>query len=166
MIMKSKNLPAVGGQKSEMASDHPFYSLQREMNNLFGVFFRGFDITPQRFYSADVVGFMPYVDVKENDEEFVIKAEIPGVDEKDINVILTNDTIVIKGEKKEEKEDKGKTYYYMERSYGLFNRVIPLAVHVEAENAAASFHNGVLKIRIAKKRSDQSKRTKVPIKSA
>lgn len=69
--MKITNPPVVTGQKSEMDSDHSFYSLQREMNNLFDDFFRGFEITPHRFYSADLGGFMPAVDVKENEKEFV-----------------------------------------------------------------------------------------------
>jgi HSP20 family protein len=71
--MKIKNSPAVAGQKSEMDSYHPFYSLQREMNNLFDDFFRGFEITPHRFYSGDLGGFMPAVDVKENEKELVKK---------------------------------------------------------------------------------------------
>jgi HSP20 family protein len=69
-------------------------------------------------------------------------------------------------EKRKRSEDKGKNYYYMERSYGSFNRVIPSNVEVKSENAAASFHNGVLNIRIPKKQNVQTKATKVPIKAA
>ena len=109
---------------------------------------------------------MPSVDVKESEKEFTIRAELPGVDEKDIDVTVTADSVTIKGEKKEEKEDKGKNYYYMERSYGSFNRVIPLATETEAGKAEASFKNGVLNITIPKSASAKAKGTKVPIKAS
>jgi len=106
--------------------DQPFYSLQKEMNNLFDSFFRGFDPAPRGFSGRFSEAFSPSIDVKENDKEFIIKAELPGVEEKDIDVTVTGDSVTIRGEKKEEKEDKDKNYYYMERSYGSFCRVIPL----------------------------------------
>jgi HSP20 family protein len=166
MIMKVKNmLPAVS-RKKQSEDDHPFYSLQREMNSLFDDFFRGFDITPRGFFQRGEVGFTPTVDVEENEKEFIIKAEIPGVDEKEIEVTVTDDIVTIKGEKKEEKEDKGKNYYYMERSYGSFNRVIPLSAETESDKAEASFKNGVLNITIPKSQTAKAKATKVPIKAA
>jgi len=109
---------------------------------------------------------MPSVDVKESDKEFIIRAELPGVEEKDIDVTVTNDAVTIKGEKKEEKEDKGKNYYYMERSYGSFNRVIPLSAETEAGKAEASFKNGVLNITVPKSANSKTKGTKVPIKAS
>ncbi len=145
--MKIKNLlPAVRPGK-EQEIDHPFYSLQREMNSLFDNFFRGFDISPRGFYESDLGGFSPSIDVKENEKEFIIKAEIPGVEENDVEVTVSNDSVTIKGEKKEEKEDKDKNYYYMERSYGSFHRVIPLAAEVESGKAQARFKNGVIDIK-------------------
>lgn len=165
MIMRIKNfLPAM--QRPERRDDdHPFYSLQRQMNSLFDDFFTGFDITPRGFAAGGFGGFMPSIDVKESEKEFTIRAELPGVDEKDIDVTVANDAVTIKGEKKEEKEDKGKNYYYMERSYGSFNRVIPLAAETEAGKAEASFKNGILNITIPKSSSAKAKGTKVPIKT-
>jgi len=79
--------------------DYPFYSLQREMNNLFDTFVKGIDV-PRGFLGDGK--FLPCVDVKETDDKFDIKAELPGVDEKDIEVTVTNDSVTIKGEKKQE----------------------------------------------------------------
>jgi HSP20 family protein len=166
MIMKIKNLlPAV--QKPMGRDDnHPFYSLQSQMNSLFDDFFTGFNGMPRALATGGFGAFSPSVDVKESDKDFTVRAELPGVEEKDIEVTVTNDAVTIKGEKKEEKEDKGKNYYYMERSYGSFNRIIHLATETESGKAEASFKNGVLNITIPKSLAAKAKGTKVPIKSA
>jgi HSP20 family protein len=164
--MKVKNLLPVVGKKNQNEDDHPFYALQRDMNNMFDDFFGGFEMTPRGFFPSGKAGFMPSVDVKESEKEFIIKAELPGVDEKEIEVTVTDDAVTINGEKKEEKEDKGKNYYYMERSYGSFHRVIPLAGEADPGKAEASFKNGVLNITIPKSQTAKAKGTKVPIKAA
>lgn len=164
--MRIRNLlPAV--QRPERSDvDHPFYSLQRQMNSLFDDFFSGFDMVPRSLKTGGFASFIPSVDVKESDKEFTIRAELPGVEEKDIEVTVANDAITIKGEKREEKEDKSKNYYYMERSYGSFNRVIPLSSETDANKAEASFKNGVLNITVPKNQTAKAKGTKVPIKGA
>ncbi|MBN1366202.1 MAG: Hsp20/alpha crystallin family protein [Syntrophaceae bacterium] len=164
--MKVKNLLPDVVRRTKTDIDHPFYSLQREMNSLFDNFFRGFDIAPRGFAAGGLGVFSPSIDVKENEKEFTIKAELPGVDEKDIDVTVTNDAVTIKGEKKEEKEDKNKNYYYMERSYGSFCRVIPLEAEIEAGKAEAKFKNGILDIKIPKNQSAKAKGTKVSIKTS
>ncbi|HDQ04563.1 MAG TPA: Hsp20/alpha crystallin family protein [Deltaproteobacteria bacterium] len=163
--MKIRNLLPVARSNKEQDVDHPFYSLQREMNYLFDNFFRGFDIAPRGLYSSKLGGFTPSVDVKENEKEFIVKAELPGLEEKDVEVTLANDALTIKGEKKEEKEDKDKNYYYMERTYGSFHRVIPLTAEVESEKAQARFKNGVMEIKIPKNQTAQAKGTKITIKT-
>jgi len=162
--MKIKSLLPDVARRAKWEDENPFYFLQREMNNLFDNFFRGFDLAPRKFAGA-FGSFTPSIDVKENDKEYIIKAELPGVDEKDIEVKVTNDAVTIKGEKKEEKEDKDRNYYYMERSYGSFSRVIPLEAEIEAGKAEAHFKNGVLDIKIPKSPSAKTKGTKVPIKA-
>ncbi|MEN6421908.1 MAG: Hsp20/alpha crystallin family protein [Smithella sp.] len=164
--MKVRNLLPDVVRKGRTDIDHPFYSLQREMNSLFDNFFRGFEVAPRRFAAGGMEMFSPSVDVKENEKEFIIKAELPGVEEKDIDVTVTNDSVTIKGEKKEEKEDKDKNYYYMERSYGSFCRVIPLDAEIESGKAEARFKNGILDIKIPKDQSAKAKGTKVSIKTA
>ena len=162
--MKIKSLlPDVVRMRTD--NDHPFYSLQREMNSLFDNFFWGFDVAPRGSAAAGMGMFTPSIDVKENEKEFIIKAELPGVEEKDIEVTVTNDAVTIQGEKKEEKEDKDKNYYYMERSYGSFSRVIPLEAEIESNKAEARFKNGILDIKIPKNQSVKEKGTKVPIKT-
>jgi len=164
--MKINNLLPTTSKKMPGDEDHPFYSLQRQMNTLFDDFFRGLDAAPRGFSTQGFGNFIPTVDVKESEKEFMIKAELPGVEEKDVEVTVTKDAVTIKGEKKEEKEDKDKSYYYMERSYGSFQRVIPLDAETESDKAQASFKNGVLNITVPKSKSVKAKGTKVPIKAA
>ena len=164
--MKIRNLLPAIQRPAGRDDDHPFYSLQSQMNSLFDDFFSGLDVAPRGLAAGGFGAFIPSVDVKESDKDFTIRAELPGVEEKDVEVTVTNDAVTIKGEKKEEKEDKRENYYYMERSYGSFNRVIPLAVETDANKAQASFKNGVLNITIPKSISAKAKGTKVPIKAA
>lgn len=164
--MNIRNLLPAVQRPAGKDDDLSFYSLQRQMNSLFDDFFTGFDVAPRGLASGKFGSFMPSLDVKESDKEFTIRAELPGVEEKDIEVTVTDEAVTIKGEKKEEKEDKGKNYYYMERSYGSFNRVIPLSTETDANKAEAGFKNGVLNITIPKSQSAKAKGTKVPIKAA
>lgn len=108
--------------------------------------------------------FTPHVDVSENDKEIRISAELPGMNEKDIDITLNHDSLTIKGEKKEEKEDKGKDYYRMERSYGSFFRTIPLHVEVESDKAAASYKKGVLTVKIPKSPKAIEEKKKISVK--
>jgi len=120
----------------------PFSLLRQEMNRLFDGFDRGFLTEP---FEGRLDSFRPRVDVSETDKEIRIAAELPGMDEKDIEVSVNKDAVTIKGEKKEEKEDKGKAYYHMERSYGSF-----LRTRVLYRNRPVSFlsmKRGVLRYR-------------------
>ncbi len=141
---------------------NPFTLLRREMDSLFDNFFQGFDVEP---LESRMGVFSPKVDVTENDKEINISAELPGLDEKDIDVSLHNDMLVIKGEKKEEKEDKGKDYYKMERSYGSFSRTIPLPVEVETDKVQAKFKKGVLSISLPKSAKAVAETKKIAIKT-
>jgi HSP20 family protein len=144
--------------------DHPIFHLQREMNRLFDDFSRGFDVAP--FSAVGRFGtFMPSVDVKEDDREITVKAELPGMDEKDIEVLLADNVLTVKGEKKEETEEKEKDYYHMERSYGSFKRVIPLPAGIDAKNISADFKNGVLTVRLPKTEEAAVKGQKIPVKA-
>ena len=146
--------------------EYPFASFQREMNKLFDDFFGGFDLSPwapleRRLATA----FTPHVDVSETDKEIKVSVELPGMDEKDIDVSLTRDTLTIKGEKKEEKEEQGKDYYRMERSYGSFTRSVPLPVEVDTDKVQATFNKGVLDITLPKTARAIQEMKKVPVKS-
>ncbi len=136
--------------------DNPFLALQREINRLFEDFFGGSDsLFP---YWEEEGGFLPRVNVMENDKEVKISAELPGMDEKDVEVLLTKDALILRGEKKEEKEDEGAGYHRMERVYGRFERVVPLPAEVKGDDAEAEFSKGVLTVRIPKKESAEGVR--------
>lgn len=151
-----KNLPV------RREDENPFALLRREMDSLFDNFFRGFDLEP--FFEKRMGVFSPRIDVSENDKEIKISAELPGMDEKDIDVSLQNDMLTLKGEKKEEKEDKGKDYYRMERSFGSFSRTIPLPVEVETDKIEAKFKKGVLTITLPKTAKAVAETKKIPVK--
>jgi HSP20 family protein len=118
----------------------PFAQLHRRMNSVFEDFFGR--------SSSDLWGdaageFLPRVDVSETGKEVRITAELPGLDEKDVEVTVTNNMLTIKGEKKVEKEEEEGDYYNSERSYGYFDRTIALPQGIDADNAKAKFKKGV-----------------------
>src|SRR5574340_1211434 len=143
----------------------PLFDLQQEMNQVFDNFFRGFEVAPFEATVGDGFGqFNPTIDVKENEKEVTITAELPGLEEKDFDILLADDTLTIKGEKKEEKEDKGKDYYRMERNYGAFSRVITLPEGIESTRIEAKFKNGVLKVTLPKTEEAKQKVKKIAVK--
>lgn len=147
--------------------DDPFYAVRREMDRVFDDFFGGgFGLTPFRSGFMESFGdFSPRVDVTENEKEVRITAELPGLEEKDIDVSLSNDVLTISGEKKAEREDKGDNYYRMERSYGSFHRSIPLPTEVDTDHCDATFKNGVLQITLPKVHLKESAK-KITIKAS
>lgn len=152
-----KNLPA------SREEEHPFALLRKEVDDLFDGFFRGLDVGQ---FENRLSSFSPHVDVTETDKEIRVSAELPGMDEKNIDVSLNKDTLTIKGEKKEEQEDKGRDYYRMERSYGSFSRSIPVPVEVDHEKVAAKFKKGVLTITLPKTKQALEEKKKISIESA
>jgi len=147
-------------------ADDWFNSFYREMNELMDRFFRGWDIEPFAGFETVSSDFVPRVDVSEDDKEIRVTAELPGMDERDVEVVLSKDALTISGEKKEQSEDKGRNYYRMERRYGSFHRVVPLTAEVDENKVEASFKNGVLTVRLPKTAEAQSGRKKIEVKSA
>lgn len=131
-------------------------SLRREMDRLFDSFFDRESRLPGA--SGD---WTPRFDLVELKDSIVIKADLPGMDEKDVSVSLSGDNLVIKGERKAEKEEKDKQYHRIERSYGAFQRIIPLPVTVEAGNIKAEYNKGVLQVHLPKK--PEAKPKEIPI---
>jgi HSP20 family protein len=127
--------------------------LRKEMEDLF-----------ERFFGDDgkaSLAWAPRVDVKETDKEIVVKADVPGVDPKDVEVTVEKDVLTIRGEKKEEKEEKGKGFHRVERHTGSFYRAVALPAGVDATKVAATSSNGVVTITISKKAEAQPK--KIPV---
>lgn len=140
-------------------------SLQRDMNSLFDDFFGGFELTPWQRGEDRLMAFSPRVDVAETEREVKITAELPGLDEKHVEVTLDENTVTLKGEKKEEHEDSTASSYHVERSYGSFHRVIPLPVSIRADEAKATFKKGVLTVVLPKAEAEKARSKKVEIKA-
>jgi HSP20 family protein len=136
----------VATERNENAN--PFLQLHRQVNRLFDDAFRGFDLAPfstgSLFGSA---GSWPNIEVSETDKDIKVTAELPGLDEKDVQVELADGVLAIRGEKKTETEDKDRLF--TELHYGRFERRIPLS-DVEKDEVAASFRNGVLSVTLPK----------------
>lgn len=105
--------------------------------------------------------FVPSVNLAETENEFEVTLELPGVDRGDVHVELRNGNLWISGEKKEEQEEKGKTFHRVEHAYGDFRRVIPLPGAVDEGGIEACFENGVLKVRLPKTAEAQPKRIEI-----
>ena len=138
----------------------PFGSLRRDMERLFEDFSRDLGRGAPALAGG---GTAPRIDVSETDSEIRIEAELPGVEEKDVEVVLSNGRLTIKGEKKQEKEEKKKDYHLVERSYGSFARSIGLPFEVDPGQIKASFAKGVLQITVPKPAEVKAKEKKIPI---
>jgi HSP20 family protein len=133
-------------------------TLKQEMDRLFDRFFE------PRWDEFAVLGeWAPQLDLSETKDALVVKAEVPGMDPKDIQISLQEQLLTIKGEKKQEKEEKDERYHRIERSYGAFTRAVRLPVAVDAEKATASFKNGLLTVKLPK--TPAAKGTTIPVKT-
>jgi len=150
----------------------PFESLRKDIDRLFDDFSEDFWRRPIRSLAAFERAWprkfaaAPVVDVAESDKSYEITAEMPGIDEKNIEVSLANGGITIKGEKKEETEEKKKDYYVSERRYGSFERYFALPDGVDADKIQATFKNGVLKVTLPKTAEAQQPAKKIEVKAA
>ncbi len=120
---------------------------------------RFFGEEPARFFGRD---FSPSVDIVEKDNEVLITAEIPGIDQKDLEVDLTGGVLTIKGEKKDEREEKGENYHRVERSFGSFSRSFTLPCEVQEDKVESKYKDGVLSLTLPKQ--EASKKKTIPIK--
>lgn len=135
-----------------------FDSLQRDIN-------RAFD-RRSRFSEEDngellSSAWMPSVDVKDEERQVVLYADVPGIDPKDIHVESNNGVLTIKGERKFEKEFNEKDFHRIERSYGTFFRQFSLPDNVSGDDISAKYNNGVLEVRIPKKKASEARRISV-----
>jgi HSP20 family protein len=135
-----------------------FDRLRREMDRVWDSFFEG---RPSR-RAREEGEWLPSLDVSETKSDLVIKAELPGMDAKDIEISLNEGILTIKGEKKQEREEKEEGYHLIERSYGSFTRSIRLPKEVQSDKINASFKNGVLKVVLPK--SEEAKKKEIKIK--
>lgn len=129
----------------------PFADMRAEMDRVFDAFLgRNFLARPSLPYAASPALVAPDIDIRENDKEIVLEAELPGIDEKDVAVVVKNGVLSLKGEKKVERDEKKDAYHLSERSYGAFERTFQLPDGVDEDNIKASFEKGVLRIAMPK----------------
>ena len=141
------------------ADTDPFRALQRRMDRLFDDFAGDYHWP----FTNGRGAMTPTIDVSETDKEMTVEAELPGVDEKDIDVTLTDNLLTIKGEKKQEKEEKKKDYHLTERSYGSFSRSMTLPFDADPAKIRAAFKDGVLTITLPKPPEVKAKVKKIAI---
>lgn len=162
-VMKKSDVAVKPSTKGSGAL-HPF----EEMDRMFENFMARNWLRPSRWDLPTLEGFrmpfegkVPRVDVIDREKEVVVRAEIPGVDKKDLDVSMTDNTVTIKGTTKHEKEDKGDDYYRSEISKGSFCRTVSLPDNVDSGKTKASFADGVLELTVPK--SKESKRHNIKL---
>jgi len=129
-------------------------SLRSEVDNLFDRFV-------ERPLNAITGQAVPPLDVCESDTDILVKMELPGVDEKDIDVSIQNEALTIRGQKKEDREEAGRIYHVVERMTGHFSRTIQIPVPVRVDMIHAMFKNGILEVRLPKKELSQAKKIEI-----
>ncbi|HJQ16395.1 MAG TPA: Hsp20/alpha crystallin family protein [Allosphingosinicella sp.] len=140
---QENRLPVPVSAERDRGNDaHPLLSLHREVNRVFDDVFRGFGLPA--FAGFDRAAGWPHVELGETDKELRITAELPGLDEKDVEITVEDGALTLRGEKRSEVEDKDRGY--SERSYGRFERRIGLPKDVDRDKATATFSNGVLTV--------------------
>jgi len=140
----------------------PFLNFRREVDRIFDSFFEGFGARA----GGDGNWLAPAVDIAESDKELVLTAELPGVNEKDVEVTLADDLLTIKGQKKAEHEEKNGSFTYAERRYGSFSRSIRLPFHAGDAEVDAKYDKGVLTIRIPKPAEVQKAVRRIEVRPA
>jgi HSP20 family protein len=132
-------------------------TMRDDMDHLFDVFFGAPTQVMEDLWR-------PSIDIEENNGNLMVRAEIPGMDKKDIKVVVKDDVLTISGERKREDETKDKTFHRIERSYGQFRRMIRLPAQVDADKVKATYKDGVLNVTLPKPESMKPKHIDVEIK--
>jgi HSP20 family protein len=178
MSEAAKKLPVKTEEQAPRPVAHrwePFEGLRHEIERVFDHFGEGFWRRPFARPALDLQlpwtsragwDLAPAVDVAEKEKAYEITAELPGLSDSDIEVSLSNGTLTIKGEKKEEKEEKGKEYYLSERRYGAFQRSFQLPDGVDADKIEAAFRKGVLTVTLPKTAVAQASKKTISVKAA
>ncbi len=174
--MATTPVPVKQASTPRTVGPDPWQAFRTEMDRLFDRFSGGFLGFPSMRRLFDVEPLwrdetlpgmtLPAVDVSEDEKAFKITAELPGMTEKDIDVTVTGDLVVLKGEKKQEREEKSKNRYLSERSYGAFQRSFYLPDSVARDKVAAEFSNGVLTVTLPKTSEAQAQTKKIEVKAA
>jgi HSP20 family protein len=144
----------------------PFAEMEREMRELTERFNRMLSFWPARpaaRESLSVADWAPSVDISETDSEYLVKAEVPGIDKKDVKVTVQDHLLTLQGERKQEKEEKGRRFHRVERSYGSFFRTFEIPEGVDESKLKAEFKDGVLTVHLPKTEKAVSKAIEVKV---
>ena len=167
---ESGHMPAVRNAQSA-GYPAPLFQLHQDLDNMMSAFFRDFG-SPRMFELAQMPAnrmngnwIRPTLDIGGDDKEYRIDVELPGVDREDVEVLVFGDTLTIRGEKREEKEDKDKHHYCVERSYGAFQRQLTLPDDADADHVDVTFKKGVLHVRIPRHATQESSARRIEVKS-
>ncbi len=162
MAKKQESKELVKSEPSRVLA--PFEEMERWFEDVFRRPFSSLGpswLPRMRFPELEEIS--PVVDIFEEGDDVVVKAEIPGIKKDDIDVSLTDNTITISGEKKKEEKVEKKNYYRLERSYGSFTRTFRLPAEVQSDKAKARFKDGILEIRIPKTEEAKKREKKVKV---
>ncbi len=132
--------------------------MQDDVNKFIDSFFRTSALR------SDGVPFTPVVDIEETPEDFILRADLPGVSQRDVKVSLMGDTLTIRGERKEEKQQKAGSMLRVERTSGVFERTFTLGAPVRSENVKATYRDGVLEIHVPK--AEEARQREIPIQAS
>jgi len=138
------------GERPLATREDPMLTFQQQMNRMFDDFFRGWGIEAFGTTREGWDVFSPRVDVTETDNKIKVSAELPGLSQEDVDVSLSRNVLTIRGEKRQEREQRTHNYLRSERSYGSFTRSIPLPAEVNTDDVDATFRNGVLTVTLPK----------------
>jgi HSP20 family protein len=165
----AKQAKETGSEQRSMVPWKPFAEMarwERDMERRFGNLLSGrfqslFDERSRPGGDMDLQE--PAIDMYEEKDQIVVKAEMPGMSKDDIQISVTDNVLTIKGDKQKEEEDRGKDYYRSERAYGAFIRTLPLPAEINAEKVEAIFKNGVLEVRLPKSEAAKKKEIKINV---
>jgi len=135
------------------------FGIQREINRMFEGFFKN-----NRNEDSTLSAWMPAVDISEHDNEYIVKAELPGVNKEDVKITLESNILTIRGEKKQEKEMKNENYHRIERNYGSFQRTFTLPMTVKSDTIGAEYKDGILSVVLPKSEEAKPKQIEVKVK--
>ena len=147
---------------------HPFSMMRRLSDELDRAMASAFGFPPSwgaESGMGELTGWSPQIEIREEGKDMVVCADLPGVKKDDIKVEVTDQGILIHGERKQEHEEKHKGFYRSERSYGWFSRMVPIPEGVDAEKIEAQYKDGVLQVRVPIPESQRARQKEIPIKS-
>ena len=146
--------------------EHPLMTFQRDLDRMFEDLWQGFDLPVLGRFERERGMITPRLDLHETHTDIVLTAELPGMEEKDVEVVLGDNILTIKGEKKAEHEEKEKGYAFSERSFGSFERRIPIDAEIVSDKVDATFKNGVLTVTLPKKPEARKHFKRVPVRGS